>query len=70
MDSFTIYIRSFTTAQKAREHLMRQGVRCIVERTQRRGQGCGFAIRITGGNADRERVCALLRDIGVDCDIS
>lgn len=70
MESFNIYIRSFTRAQKAREHLARQGVRCIVERTQRKGQGCGFAVRITGGNADRDRVCALLREVGVDCDLS
>ena len=64
-----IYIKSFTQAQKAREYLARHRIRSIIERTHTRGQGCGFELRISG-DADRDKVCALLADIGVSCGLS
>ena len=68
-----IYVRSFTQAQKARDFLSRRGIRCMIERTQTRGKGCGFMLHITGshgGTISREEVCSLLGEIGIDCDIS
>ncbi len=64
-----IYIKSFTQAQKARNYLAQHDVRCMIERTQNRGQGCGFALNIMG-SVSREKVCALLAEIGVSCGLS
>lgn len=69
LDSFTIYMKNFTHAQKAYRYLTGKRISCRVERSFGRGQGCGFVLRVTGG-ADRNEVCALLSDIGVSCDIS
>lgn len=65
----TVYIKSFTAAQKALRHLQRHGIRCKVERTFG-SAGCGFALRVIDKNANKAEVCALLTSIGVPCDIS
>ena len=65
--NFKINARSMTQAQRAMNYLHRHGINCTVERTHERGKGCSFALRIN--NADKSEVCALLRQIGVSCDI-
>lgn len=65
----TVYIKSFTAAQKALRLLQRHGIRCSVERSFG-GAGCGFALKVTDQNANKAEVCALLTSIGVACDIS
>ena len=65
----TVYIKSFTAAQRALKHLQRQGIRCTVERSFG-SAGCGFALKVTDKNANKAEVCALLSSIGVSCDIS
>lgn len=68
MTSFTINMRNFTQAEKARAFLARSGIRSMVRRTTGRG-GCTFSLMVTGG-ADKGEVCRLLSQIGVSCDIS
>ena len=65
----TVYIKSFTQAQKALQLLQRHGIRCKVERS-RGSAGCGFALKVIDNNANKAEVCALLTSIGVPCDIS
>lgn len=65
----TVYIKSFTQAQKSLQLLQRHGIRCRVERS-RGSAGCGFALRVIDQNANKAEVCALLTSIGVACDIS
>lgn len=65
----TVYIKTFTQAQKALRLLQRHGIRCKTERSFGSG-GCGFALRVIDKNADEAEVCALLGSIGVPCDIS
>ncbi len=66
---FNIYMRSFTQAEKARAHLSKNRIRSIVKRGSGNG-GCGFTLVVTDNSANRDRVCDLLRDIGISCDIS
>lgn len=65
----TVYIKSFTQAQKALRLLQMHRIRCKLERT-RGSAGCGFALRVIDKNAREAEVCALLDSIGVPCDIS
>lgn len=65
---FSIKIKSLTKAQKAMAYLQKNGIRCKVERSL--GDGCGFALNVTDQNAVRAEVCALLNNVGVDCDLS
>ncbi len=65
---YSIYIKSFTTAQKAHNFLMKHNIRSMIIRSTSKKYGCGFALKISG--ADRAEVCALLRKIGVSCDLS
>lgn len=65
----TVYIKSFTAAQKALRLLQRHGIRCKVERSNG-SAGCGFALKVIDNNANKAEVCALLTSIGVACDIS
>lgn len=67
--NFTIKIKSFTAAQKARSYLQKRGISCIVERNTTRGRGCGFSLRFTNSRAEKAEVCALLGEIGISCDI-
>ncbi len=64
----TVYIKSFTAAQKALKQLQRHGIRCVVERGFGNA-GCGFTLKVTDNNANKAEVCALLNSIGVQCDI-
>ena len=64
----TVYIKSFTAAQKALRHLQKHGIRCAVERGFGKA-GCGFVLKVTDKNANKAEDCALLGSIGVDCDI-
>lgn len=66
---YSIYIKSFTAAQKAHNFLRARNIKCSLMRTSGRGQGCGFALKITDDRADKAEVCALLKQIGVPCDI-
>ena len=68
MNGFTINMRNFTQAEKARAFLARSGIKSIVRRTTGRG-GCTFSLMVAGG-ADKNEVCRLLTQIGVNCDIS
>lgn len=71
MNSFNIYMRSFTQAEKARSFLAGNGIRSIVERGYAgAGRGCGFSLRVFEGKADRNEVCRLLARININCDIS
>ena len=65
----TVYIKSFTQAQRALRHLQKHGIRCKVERSHG-SAGCGFALKVIDNNANKAEVCALLGSIGVACDIS
>ena len=65
----TVYIKSFTQAQRALKHLQKHGIRCKVERSFG-SAGCGFALKVIDKNANKAEVCALLTSIGVACDIS
>lgn len=65
-----VYIKSFTAARKALALLSKHGIRGIVERSFKKGGGCGFALKITDKNADKAEVCALLGSIGVSCGLS
>lgn len=65
----TVYIKSFTQAQRALKLLQIHGIRCKVDRSYGRA-GCGFALKVIDKNADKAEVCALLTSIGVSCDIS
>ena len=65
----TVYIKSFTLAQRALRHLQKHGIRCKVERSHGVA-GCGFALKVIDKNANTAEVCALLVSIGVACDIS
>lgn len=65
----TVYIKSFTAAQRALKHLQRHGIRCMIERSFG-SAGCGFTLKVTDKNANKAEVCALLSSIGVSCDIS
>ena len=67
--NFTIKIKSFTAAQKARSYLQRRGISCLVERNSTKGRGCGFSLRFTNSRAEKAEVCALLGEIGIACDI-
>ena len=70
MNGFTIKMRSFTQAEKARSFLAKQGISSLVQRTSGRG-GCAFALIVTrSGGMSKNEVCRLLLQIGVDCDIS
>ena len=70
MNNMRVYIKSFTLAEKARGHLARNGCLCIIERTSGGGQGRGFNPRIwVRGRQAAAEVCALLGQIGIDCDI-
>lgn len=64
----TVYIKSFTSAQKALRFLQRNKIRCALERSFSSG-GCGFLLKITDKNANKAEVCALLASIGISCDI-
>lgn len=64
----TVYIKSFTAAQRALKHLQKHGIRCMIERSFG-SAGCGFALKVTDKNANKAEVCALLSSIGVSCDI-
>lgn len=64
---YSIYIKSFTAAQKARSFLLKHNVKCSLTRTTSKGHGCGFALIIS--NTGKAEVCALLKQIGVSCDI-
>lgn len=73
MNGFTINMRTFTHAQKAQSYLTRKGIMCRVERSFGQGRGCGFLLRVTGarnGSTDKEEICSMLQEIGVNCDIS
>lgn len=67
--NFTIQMQSFTAAQKARSFLQKRGIRCIVERNVNKGRGCVFALRFDNSRAEKAEVCALLREIGISCDL-
>lgn len=70
MRTMNVYIRSFTLAEKARGYLARRGIRSMIERTSGGGRGCGFNLKIWLSGADAAaEVCALLGQIGIDCDI-
>lgn len=64
----TVYIKSFTAANRALKFLQKNGIRCTMERSFGR-EGCGFVLKITDKNANKAEVCALLSSIGVPCDI-
>lgn len=66
MNYFTINAKSMTQAEKVRRFLLRNGIKCTTERVTGRG-GCGFLLKIYG---DRTRVCPLLSQVGISCDIS
>ena len=66
---YIIYIKSFTIAQKAHNFLKKNSIQSSLSRTSKKGMGCGFALKITDNRADKAVVCALLRQIGVSCDI-
>lgn len=66
---YSIYIKSFTAAQKARNLLLQHNIQSSIMRTSNKTQGCGFALKITDKRADKAEVCALLKKIGVNCDI-
>ncbi len=66
---FNIYMKSFTQAEKARAFLAENRIRSIVKRGFGSG-GCGFSLVVTDNSANRDRVCGLLRNIGISCDIS
>lgn len=65
MNFFTLKVKSMTQAEKARLFLLRNGIKCTAERVTGRG-GCGFALKIYG---DKARVCPLLSQVGISCDI-
>ncbi len=69
MNFFIINTKSSTQAEKARAFLAKNGIKSTVERTFGGRGGCGFALKIYG---EREKVCALLPKIGINCwnDIS
>lgn len=69
MKNMTVYIRSFTHAEKARGFLARHGIRSVIERTSGGGKGCGFILRIRLYGVEPAEVCALLGQIGIACDI-
>lgn len=64
---YSIYIKSFTAAQKARSFLLKHNVKCSLSKTTSKGRGCGFALTVY--NSGKAEVCALLKQIGVSCDI-
>ena len=66
---YSIYIKSFTAAQKAQNFLKKHKIMCSLSRTSNKEQGCGFALKISDNRADKAEVCALLKQIGVPCDI-
>ena len=66
---YIIYIKSFTSAQKAHNYLQKHNIRTSLSRTSVKGKGCGFALKIVDNNTDKAEVCALLNQIGVPCDI-
>ena len=72
MNNFIIDMRSLTQAEKARSFLAKKNIPSVVERSfGRSSSGCGFVLRILGGSeVSRGEVCALLRMVGVNCDIS
>lgn len=65
----TVYIKSFTAAQRALRLLQMHGIRCTIEHSFGSG-GCGFMLKVIDQNANKAEVCALLDSIGVRCDIS
>ena len=67
---YSIYIKSFTSAQKARNLLYQHNIRSMIMHASNKKLGCGFALKITDSRADKAEVCALLKRIGVSCDIS
>ena len=69
MKNMTVYIKSFTHAEKARGHLARHGIRSVIERTSGGGRGCGFILKIWLNSVEPAEVCALLGQIGIACDI-
>jgi hypothetical protein len=69
MNSFNIYMKSLTQAQKSRGVLARSGIRSEIIRETGKN-GCVFRLRVTVRNGGREEVCALLRKAGIPCDIS
>ncbi len=66
---YTINIKSFTAAQKARSYLQKHGIGCSVERITNKGQGCGFSLRFADSRVGKAEVCALLDKIGITCDL-
>lgn len=66
---YSIYIKSFTSAQKARNFLLKNHIPSLVVRSTSKNQGCGFALKITDNRFGKAEVCALLKQIGVNCDI-
>ncbi|MCH5204572.1 MAG: hypothetical protein J1F03_07470 [Oscillospiraceae bacterium] len=67
---YSIYIKSFTAAQKARNLLYQHNIRSVITRTSSKTQGCGFALKILDNSVGKAEVCALLKRIGESCDIS
>lgn len=65
----TVYIKSFTAAQKSLRYLQKHGIRCTVERSFG-SNGCGFMLKVNDKSTNKAEVCALLSSIGVPCDIS
>ncbi len=66
---FNIYMKSFTQAEKARAFLAKHRIQSIVKRSFG-GAGCSFSLQVTDRSANRDRVCDLLRSIGISCDLS
>lgn len=66
---YSIYIKSFTSAQRARNLLQQNNIRSTIMHASDKKRGCGFALKIADGRADKATVCALLKKIGVNCDI-
>lgn len=65
MKEFLIYTKNYTQAERTRRFLARHGVRSTVRRITGR-EGCTFALVVQG---NKESVCALLKEVGVRCDI-
>ena len=66
---YSIYIKSFTAAQKARNLLWQNNIRSMIMHASDKTRGCGFALKIVDSRADKATVCGLLKKIGVSCDI-
>ena len=72
MNNLIIDMKSLTQAEKAKAFLAKKNIPSVVERSfGSSSSGCGFVLRILGGaETSRGEVCALLKMVGVNCDMS